>query len=163
MDTHPVKPRPQPRAHLVHEFSDLNQTVRDMLSSTEAQLQKIENRVMELDDELGRPRPNNSSIAAELGQLEAQAVHLRTNGVDIIEIKELHGGQRAAKKMKKQIIARFDGLFESMGKISTRTKNMEERVNKGQIVEIRAADDCGGLVEVHLENQKPMCCFVSLV
>jgi len=74
----------------------------------------IEDRVFDLKQQFCEPQPKSPCKTSELAQVEAQALHLLATVVEQVDIKDIQSGRRIAKKMKHQMMARFEALFKSM-------------------------------------------------
>mmetsp|Transcript_53800 Transcript_53800/g.99455 ORF Transcript_53800/g.99455 Transcript_53800/m.99455 type:complete len:270 (+) Transcript_53800:116-925(+) len=84
----------------------------DKLSSLEQQLSAMETRVAEITALLqGVQTTDVATLRTELAQLESRAKQLEGRGVDDIYTSELRSGREEAKAFKKDMLRRFEALF----------------------------------------------------
>mmetsp|Transcript_34704 Transcript_34704/g.79537 ORF Transcript_34704/g.79537 Transcript_34704/m.79537 type:complete len:274 (+) Transcript_34704:116-937(+) len=85
----------------------------DKLNSLEHQLSSMETRVAEITALLkqGVQRTDIVTLRTELAQLESRAKQLEGRGVDDIYTSELRSGREEAKAFKKDMLSRFEALF----------------------------------------------------
>lgn len=91
-----------------------SQQALQTLQNYSAQLEGLEQKVIDVARDLGRGILAMSQARTELAYVEAQGHKLETLGVDSVYCSELTSGKATAKAEKKALLSRLERLFEGI-------------------------------------------------
>mmetsp|Transcript_45632 Transcript_45632/g.80249 ORF Transcript_45632/g.80249 Transcript_45632/m.80249 type:complete len:206 (+) Transcript_45632:58-675(+) len=108
-------------------FSMASEDSINKLQKTNEDLTQMETRINEIADLVGTSQVDAlGALKSELAQLESKAKQLEGTGVDDIYTGDLHSGKDSAKDLKRNMLRRFEALYEKVDTIFAEIKKAQQ-------------------------------------